>query len=88
MQTQGWSQFVADEMNAPQGSLENLKKEAKLFLKQHRTQYVPVSQRIRLAFLRFSGLTDREILQDVRPSRCPTGHRERARVRLMGVAQA
>jgi uncharacterized glyoxalase superfamily protein PhnB len=49
-------------MDAPTPSLEHLKKQAKLLLKQHRDQYFPVCQRIRLASPRFFQMTDRGIL--------------------------
>ncbi len=43
-------------------SLENLKKQAKLVLRWHRTGYHPVAAQIRAFLPRFHGLTDAEIL--------------------------
>lgn len=43
-------------------SLENLKKQAKLVLRWHRTGYHPVAAQIRATLPRFHGLTDAEIL--------------------------
>ncbi len=43
-------------------SLENLKKQAKLVLRWHRTGYHPVAAQIRAVLPRFHGLTDAEIL--------------------------
>lgn len=43
-------------------NLENLKKQAKLYLRWHRDQYYPVAARIRAALPRFRGLSDREVL--------------------------
>ncbi|HNB26166.1 MAG TPA: VOC family protein [Alphaproteobacteria bacterium] len=43
-------------------SLENLKKQAKLVLRWHRTGYHPVAAQIRAVLPRYQGLTDAEIL--------------------------
>ena len=43
-------------------NLENLRKQAKLYLRWHRDGYVPVAARIRSLLTRFGGLTDREVL--------------------------
>lgn len=43
-------------------NLENLKKQAKLYLRWHRGGYYPVAAQIRAFLPRFSDLTDREIL--------------------------
>lgn len=43
-------------------SLENLKKQAKLVLRWHRTGYHPVAAQIRAVLPRYHGLTDAEIL--------------------------
>lgn len=42
--------------------IEQLRKQAKLYLRWHREQYYPVAARIRAALPRYSRLTDREIL--------------------------
>ena len=42
--------------------LENLRKQAKLYLRWHRERHHPVAARIRAVLPRFKGLTDREIL--------------------------
>jgi len=43
-------------------NLENLKKQAKLYLRWHRDRYYPVAARIRAALPRFRNLSDPEIL--------------------------
>jgi catechol 2,3-dioxygenase-like lactoylglutathione lyase family enzyme len=43
-------------------SLENLKKQAKLVLRWHRTGYYPVAAQIRAVLPRFSGLSDAQVL--------------------------
>ena len=43
-------------------NLENLKKQAKLYLRWHRDRYFPVAARIRALLPRFDRLTDHEIL--------------------------
>jgi catechol 2,3-dioxygenase-like lactoylglutathione lyase family enzyme len=43
-------------------SLENLKKQAKLVLRWHRTRYYPVAAQIRAVLPRFAGLSDAEVL--------------------------
>jgi catechol 2,3-dioxygenase-like lactoylglutathione lyase family enzyme len=43
-------------------SLENLKKQAKLVLRWHRTGYHPVAAQIRAVLPRFAGLSDAEVL--------------------------
>jgi hypothetical protein len=47
---------------APMPSLENLKKQAKQFLRWHRDRYFPVAGRIREDLPRFGHLDDAEIL--------------------------
>jgi catechol 2,3-dioxygenase-like lactoylglutathione lyase family enzyme len=42
--------------------LENLKKRAKLVLRQHRSRHFPVAERIRRALPAFAGRNDREVL--------------------------
>jgi hypothetical protein len=46
----------------PVPNLENLKKQAKLYLRWHRDQHYPVAARIRAVLPRFRHLSDREIL--------------------------
>jgi catechol 2,3-dioxygenase-like lactoylglutathione lyase family enzyme len=48
--------------NAPMPNLENLKKQAKLYLRWHRDRYYPVAAQIRAALPRFRYLSDPEIL--------------------------
>lgn len=43
-------------------NLENLKKQAKLYVRWHRDGYYPVAARIRAALPRFHGMTDAEVL--------------------------
>jgi len=43
-------------------NLENLRKQAKLVLRWHRTRYFPVAAQIRAVLPRFAGLSDAEIL--------------------------
>ncbi len=43
-------------------NLENLRKQAKLYLRWHRERYHPVAAQIRVILPRFKGLTDRQIL--------------------------
>ena len=43
-------------------SLENLRKQAKLVLRWHRTRYYPVAAQIRAVLPRFAGLSDAEVL--------------------------
>ena len=49
-------------MNAATPSLQNLKKRAKLVVRQHAEGFFPVAERIRRALPDFSGRSDREIL--------------------------
>jgi len=44
-------------------NLENLRKQAKLFVRWHREHYYPVAAQIRAVLPRFKDLTDREILE-------------------------
>ena len=44
-------------------NLENLRKQAKLYLRWHRDGHYPVAAQIRAVLPRFQGLSDREILQ-------------------------
>jgi hypothetical protein len=43
-------------------TLEDLGKQAKLFVRWHRNRYYPVAQQIRAMLPRFKDLTDREVL--------------------------
>jgi hypothetical protein len=43
-------------------NLENLRKQAKLYLRWHRDGYHPVAAQIRAVLPRFRDLTDREVL--------------------------
>ena len=43
-------------------NLENLKKQAKLYLRWHRDQHYPVAAQIRAVLPRFNHLSDREVL--------------------------
>ena len=49
--------------NAPMPNIENLRKQAKLYLRWHRERYHPVAAQIRLALARFRNLPDRNILE-------------------------
>lgn len=49
-------------MNAATPSLQNLKKRAKLVVRQHAAGHFPVAERIRRALPAFSGRSDREVL--------------------------
>ena len=49
-------------MNPASRSLENLKKRAKLVLRQHASRHFPVAERIRRALPAFAGRNDREVL--------------------------
>jgi catechol 2,3-dioxygenase-like lactoylglutathione lyase family enzyme len=46
----------------PMPNLENLKKQAKLYLRWHRDRHYPVAARIRAVLPRFGHLSDREVL--------------------------
>lgn len=48
--------------NAPMPNLDNLKKQAKQFLRWHRDRHHPVAAEIRTALPRFEGLSDHQIL--------------------------
>src|SRR5262249_45439364 len=55
--------YVTQPIDAPMPNLENLRKQAKLFVRWHREHYYPVAAQIRAVLPRFEGLTDREILE-------------------------
>jgi catechol 2,3-dioxygenase-like lactoylglutathione lyase family enzyme len=48
---------------APMPNIENLKKQAKQFLRWHRDRYYPVAARIRAALPRFRHLSDAQVLE-------------------------
>ena len=54
--------YVTQHIDAPMPNLENLRKQAKLYVRWHREHYYPVAGQIRLVLPRFKALTDREIL--------------------------
>src|ERR1700733_9095678 len=54
--------YVSSTEMRPMLNLENLKKQAKLYLRWHRDHYYPVAARIRGALPRFQHLSDQEIL--------------------------
>lgn len=47
---------------APTPNLENLRKQAKLYLRCHRERYYPLAVQIRSVLARFADLSDREVL--------------------------
>jgi catechol 2,3-dioxygenase-like lactoylglutathione lyase family enzyme len=55
--------YVDQPVDAPMPNLENLRKQAKLYVRWHRDGYYPVAAQIRAVLPRFSDLTDRQILQ-------------------------
>jgi hypothetical protein len=48
---------------APMPNLENLKKQAKQYLRWHRERYYPVAAEIRAALPRFQHLNDSQVLE-------------------------
>jgi hypothetical protein len=54
--------YVSSTETRPMPNLENLKKQAKLYLRWHRDQHYPVAARIRAMLPRFHDLCDREVL--------------------------
>ena len=54
--------YVSSTETRPMPNLENLKKQAKLYLRWHRDQHYPVAARIRAVLPRFHDLTDHEVL--------------------------
>jgi catechol 2,3-dioxygenase-like lactoylglutathione lyase family enzyme len=54
--------YVSSTEMRPMPNLENLKKQAKLYLRWHRDQHYPVAARIRAVLPRFRHLSDREVL--------------------------
>src|SRR5262245_35857562 len=49
--------------DAPMANLENLRKQAKLFVRWHRDGHYPVAAQIRAILPRFRDLSDRDVLQ-------------------------
>jgi catechol 2,3-dioxygenase-like lactoylglutathione lyase family enzyme len=54
--------YVSSTEMRPMPNLENLKKQAKLYLRWHRDRHYPVAARIRAVLPRFHHLSDREVL--------------------------
>ena len=54
--------YVSSTVMRPMPSLENLKKQAKLYLRWHRDRYYPVAARIRAVLPSYRHLSDREVL--------------------------
>ena len=54
--------YVSSTETRPMPNLENLKKQAKLYLRWHRDQHYPVAAQIRAVLPRFHDLSDREVL--------------------------
>jgi catechol 2,3-dioxygenase-like lactoylglutathione lyase family enzyme len=54
--------YADQPVDAPMPNLENLRKQAKLYVRWHRDGYYPVAAQIRAVVPRFKDLTDREIL--------------------------
>lgn len=55
--------YVTRSTVAPMPNLENLRKQAKLYVRWHREGYYPVAAQIRAVLPRFKGLTDRQVLE-------------------------
>ena len=53
--------YVSSTDTRPMPNLENLKKQAKLYLRWHRDQHYPVAARIRAVLPSFRHLSDREV---------------------------
>jgi catechol 2,3-dioxygenase-like lactoylglutathione lyase family enzyme len=54
--------YVSSTLMRPMPNLENLKKQAKLYLRWHRNRYYPVAARIRAVLPSYRHLSDREVL--------------------------
>ena len=54
--------YVSSTVMRPMPNLENLKKQAKLYLRWHRDRYYPVAARIRAVLPSYRHLSDREVL--------------------------
>ena len=55
--------YVTTTDVAPMANLENLRKQAKLFVRWHRERHHPVAAQIRAVLPRFKDLSDREVLE-------------------------
>jgi catechol 2,3-dioxygenase-like lactoylglutathione lyase family enzyme len=55
--------YVDQPVDAPMPNLENLRKQAKLYVRWHRDGYYPVAAQIRAVVPRFRDLTDRQVLE-------------------------
>jgi catechol 2,3-dioxygenase-like lactoylglutathione lyase family enzyme len=55
--------YVDPPVDAPMPNLENLRKQAKLYVRWHRCGHHPVAAQIRAVLPRFKDLTDRQILE-------------------------
>src|SRR5262249_48935992 len=58
----GHAHLLHRTLTAPMPNLDNLRKQAKQFLRWHRDRYYPVAAEIRAALPRFRSLSDRQIL--------------------------
>ncbi len=54
--------YVSSPVARPMPNIDNLKKQAKLYLRWHRNRYYPVAARIRAVLPRFRHLSDPEVL--------------------------
>src|SRR5262245_40023369 len=54
--------YAAFNTRAPMPNLENLKKQAKLYLRWHRERYFPVAARIRMLLPQYREMSDAEVL--------------------------
>ena len=54
--------YVSSTVMRSMPNLENLKKQAKLYLRWHRDRYYPVAARIRAVLPSYRHLSDREVL--------------------------
>jgi len=54
--------YLTKPVAAPMPNLENLRKQAKLYVRWHRDRYYPVAAQIRAVVPRFKDLTDRQVL--------------------------
>ena len=54
--------YITKPVAAPMPNLENLRKQAKLYVRWHRDRYYPVAAQIRAVVPRFKDLTDRQVL--------------------------
>lgn len=54
--------YISQSTTRPMPNLENLRKQAKLYLRWHRDRYYPVAAQIRAVLPRFRNLTDQAVL--------------------------